>query len=114
MSVTGNRMHLFGLIFPACTDDRDANTCENIIKAEPSQCDDDQEFARDDCCASCKKPRWGPWSNWGPCSVKCGTGVQTKTRKCINPNSNPDQGCASTGPSGTERESTGKLCFNCP
>jgi len=27
-------------------------------------------------------PKWTPFSAWGPCSVHCGTGVQSRTRGC--------------------------------
>ena len=28
---------------------------------------------------------WDTWSQWGPCSVSCGPGQQTKSRTCTNP-----------------------------
>ncbi|XP_078604169.1 hemicentin-1-like isoform X2 [Branchiostoma floridae x Branchiostoma japonicum] len=28
---------------------------------------------------------WGQWSQWQPCDVTCGKGVQTRLRKCDNP-----------------------------
>ena len=26
--------------------------------------------------------RWGPWDDWGECSVTCGDGTSTRTRQC--------------------------------
>ena len=28
---------------------------------------------------------FGEWTGFGPCSVTCGVGVQTRERKCDNP-----------------------------
>ncbi|XP_078700931.1 coadhesin-like [Branchiostoma floridae x Branchiostoma belcheri] len=28
---------------------------------------------------------WGPWSDWGACSVTCGAGVERRTRGCVGP-----------------------------
>ena len=28
---------------------------------------------------------WGEWTDWSKCTVECGGGNQTKTRKCDNP-----------------------------
>lgn len=33
---------------------------------------------------------WGTFSNWGTCSTKCGPGVQSRSRVCLD----PTQGCA--------------------
>ena len=29
--------------------------------------------------------KWGPWSSYSECSVTCGTGNKTRSRKCNNP-----------------------------
>ena len=103
----------FILILAQCTDDMDAGACENLIETDPSRCHN-KDFARDTCCASCKKPHWGPWSAWGPCSVNCGTGEMTKLRKCINHTQAPDMGCKGTGAGGLIREVATQHCFNNP
>lgn len=36
-----------------------------------------------DLCLSVKLTTWGIWSNWGPCSVSCGWGMETRTRICL-------------------------------
>ncbi|KAG1678920.1 A disintegrin and metalloproteinase with thrombospondin motifs 6 [Nymphon striatum] len=28
---------------------------------------------------------WGPWSTWSSCSRSCGGGIETSSRKCVNP-----------------------------
>jgi len=28
--------------------------------------------------------KWMQWTNWGPCSMSCGTGTRVRTRQCIN------------------------------
>ena len=42
----------------------------------------------DDFVISKSKPKstsgWGEWSNWSPCSVSCGKGVQKRIRKWNN------------------------------
>ncbi|WAQ93606.1 SSPO-like protein [Mya arenaria] len=40
------------------------------------------------------KPNWSPWSPWGDCDVKCGTGRRERTRNCDSPAPRPGQaGC---------------------
>jgi len=39
---------------------------------------------KDDCCEKpTNETRWGPWSQFGPCSSECGIGWTNRTRKCI-------------------------------
>ncbi|TRY75344.1 hypothetical protein TCAL_15607, partial [Tigriopus californicus] len=28
---------------------------------------------------------WAPWNSWSPCSATCGTGAQSRNRRCENP-----------------------------
>ena len=35
---------------------------------------------------------WTVWTNWGACSLTCGTGSQNRTRTCTNPT--PEHGGA--------------------
>lgn len=41
---------------------------------------------------------WTSWSSWTPCSVTCGTGIETRTRNCSNPTpENGGQACSGQG-----------------
>ena len=41
---------------------------------------------------------WTQWENQGVCSVKCGTGDQTRTRRCVDPSTNGNVDASECGP----------------
>ncbi|XP_066298097.1 uncharacterized protein [Branchiostoma lanceolatum] len=42
-----------------------------------------------------RKPHWGEWDGWGPCSVTCGAqGVRKRLRHCRNPTGLTDLDCS--------------------
>ncbi|XP_023559876.1 hemicentin-1 [Octodon degus] len=52
---------------------------------------------------------FSPWSVWGPCSVTCGNGIQTRSRLCNNPRpANGGKPCQ--GPDSEMRNCQNKLC----
>ncbi|XP_060071028.1 hemicentin-1-like [Ylistrum balloti] len=48
---------------------------------------------------------WGTWSNWGTCSLSCGSGIKTRSRICNNPAPQND-GKYCTDPSTSNGEAT--------
>jgi len=43
-------------------------------------------FETEACSSTCEK-KHGDWSDWSPCSLTCGVGEKTRTRKCLQGNS---------------------------
>ncbi|CAD5118464.1 DgyrCDS7169 [Dimorphilus gyrociliatus] len=52
---------------------------------------------------------WSAWSNWGSCSVTCGTGTRGRTRQCNNP-SPSEGGSECSGSGGNSEECTLSAC----
>lgn len=58
---------------------------------------------------------WSCWTDWSPCSVTCGLGVETRTRECRNPGSMDTAGAGCEGSSMDQRpcEMTSCHCKLC-
>ncbi|XP_075444784.1 SCO-spondin-like [Ascaphus truei] len=52
---------------------------------------------------------WTPWSPWSDCPVTCGTGVEIRTRACIDPPPR-NNGSVCQGPDTERQECTNRLC----
>ncbi|XP_069815842.1 SCO-spondin-like [Dendropsophus ebraccatus] len=52
---------------------------------------------------------WTPWSPWSECPVTCGSGVQIRSRACINPPSR-NNGSDCQGPDTDKQDCTTKPC----
>ncbi|KAM8967216.1 LOW QUALITY PROTEIN: SCO-spondin-like [Pelodytes ibericus] len=53
--------------------------------------------------------KWTPWSPWSDCTVTCGTGVEIRTRACINPPPR-NNGSDCEGAESETQECTNRLC----
>ena len=52
---------------------------------------------------------WSDWGSWSPCSVSCGEGEQTRSRRCENPAPN-EYGDYCTGVNVTSQLCTEEEC----
>jgi hypothetical protein len=62
------------------TCETDASFCASNPSHVACQCKGKKKETKD--CNLGKCPKWGPWQEWGACSVSCGVGQETRTRKC--------------------------------
>ena len=90
----------------------DAAFCEDQILGDPTKCDNDAAF-KQTCCASCAKPRWGPFGPWSGCSKECGGGQMTRTRTCINEDAGNNLLCTNTPRAGVPGGIGKKETRNC-
>lgn len=54
-------------------------------------------------------PQFTPWTDWSPCSLRCGRGVRSRGRACIDSNGDLSDGCV-----GPDLESVSCINGECP
>ncbi|XP_067660545.1 sushi, von Willebrand factor type A, EGF and pentraxin domain-containing protein 1-like [Haliotis asinina] len=70
--------------------------CENIKGGINCTCNDD--YKGQYCEISIVHGNWSTWTPWSSCSVTCGGGVRSRSRRCDNPAPEPDLGKPCEGP----------------